>query len=117
MHRKKTKLIWRVFPSFLVIILLSLTVEAWYSTSYFKNFFLETAQRELMGRTFLLQDRFAQALYVDGLTPQQIDTLCKTLGEKIQTRITVILHSGVVIGDSFARVETMENHRKRPEIQ
>ena len=117
MHRKKTKLIWRIFPSFLVIILLSLTVEAWYSTSYFKSFFLETTQRELMVRASLIQDRFARALYVDGLSPQQIDTLCKNLGEKVQTRITVILHSGEVIGDSFARVETMENHRKRPEIR
>ncbi len=116
MHRKKPKLIWRIFPSFLVIILLSLTVEAWYSTTYFKSFFLETAQRELMVRASLMQDRFARALYVDGLSPQQIDALCKNLGEKIQTRITVIQHSGEVIGDSFARVETMENHRKRPEI-
>jgi len=116
MHRKKTKLIWRIFPSFLVIILLSLTVEAWYSTSYFKSFFLETAQRELMVRASLMQDRFARALYVDGLSPQQIDALCKNLGERIQTRITVIQHSGEVIGDSFARVETMENHKERPEI-
>ncbi len=117
MHRKKTKLIWRIFPSFLIIILLSLTVEAWYSISYFKGFFLETTQRELMVRASLMQDRFARALYVDGLSPQQIDALCKGLGEKIQTRITVILHSGEVIGDSFARVETMENHRERSEIQ
>ncbi|NWH05624.1 sensor histidine kinase [Desulfobacter latus] len=117
MHRKKTKLIWRIFPSFLIIILLSLTVEAWYSISYFKGFFLENTQRELMVRASLMQDRFARALYVDGLSPQQIDALCKDLGKKVQTRITVILHSGEVIGDSFARVETMENHRKRPEIQ
>ena len=117
MYRKKTKLIWRIFPSFLVITLLSLTVEAWYSTSYFKNFFLETSQRELMVKASLMQDRFARALYVDGLSSQHIDSLCKNLGEQIQTRITVILHSGEVIGDSFARVETMENHRKRPEIK
>lgn len=117
MHRKKTKLIWRIFPSFFFIILLSLTVEAWYSISYFKKFFLETTRRELMVRASLMQDRFARALYVDGLSPQQIDALCKNLGEKIQTRITVILYSGEVIGDSFARVETMENHRERPEIQ
>ena len=117
MHRKKTKLIWRIFPSFFVIILLSLTVEAWYSISYFKSFFLESTQRELMVRASLMQDRFARALYVDGLSPQQIDILCKNLGERVQIRITVILHSGEVIGDSFARMETMENHRNRPEIR
>ncbi|WP_020587869.1 sensor histidine kinase [Desulfobacter curvatus] len=117
MYRKKTKLIWRIFPSFLFITLLSLTVEAWYSTSYFKSFFLETAEQELMVRASLMQDQLAHALSVDGFSPQQVDALCKNMGEKIQTRITVILHSGEVIGDSFARVETMENHRERPEIK
>lgn len=117
MYRKKTKLIWRIFPSFLFITLLSLTVEAWYSTSYIKSFFLEIAEQELMVRASLMQEQLAHALYVQGASPQQIDTLCKDMGKKIQTRITVILHSGEVIGDSFARVETMENHRERPEIK
>nr|WP_320189753.1 ATP-binding protein [uncultured Desulfobacter sp.] len=117
MYRKKTKLIWRIFPSFLIIILVSLSVEAWYSTSYFKSYFLETTQKELLVRASLMQDQIAHALSVDGVTSQQIDTLCKNLGEKIQTRITVILHSGEVIGDSLARVDTMENHRERPEIK
>lgn len=117
MYRKKTKLIWRIFPSFLVITLLCLTVEAWYSTRYFKRFFLEIAERELMVRASLMQDQLAHALNEHGLPPQQIDALCKGMGEKIQTRITVILHSGEVIADSFARVGTMENHRDRPEIK
>ncbi|WP_320041678.1 ATP-binding protein [uncultured Desulfobacter sp.] len=117
MYRKKTKLIWRIFPSFLIIILVSLSVEAWYSTSYFKSYFLETAQKELLVRASLMQDQIAHALSVDGVASQQIDTLCKNLGEKIQTRITVILHSGEVIGDSLAKVDTMENHRERPEIK
>ena len=117
MFRKKTKLIWRIFPSFIVITLLALAVEAWYSTSYFKSFFLETAERELTARAILLQDVFGHFLYVDSHPHAEVDGLCKKLGEKIQTRITVILPSGEVIGDSLARVETMENHRNRPEIQ
>jgi two-component system phosphate regulon sensor histidine kinase PhoR len=117
MFRKKIKLIWRIFPSFLVITLLSLAVEAWYSTSYFKSFFLETAERELTARAILLQDVFGHFIYVDGHPYPEVDGLCKKLGKKVQTRITVILHSGEVIGDSLARVETMENHSNRPEIQ
>nr|WP_319392470.1 ATP-binding protein [uncultured Desulfobacter sp.] len=117
MFRKKIKLIWRIFPSFLVITLLSLAVEAWYSTSYFKNFFLETAERELTARAILLQDVFGHFMYVGGHPHAEVDALCKKLGKKVQTRITIVLHSGEVIGDSFARVETMENHRNRPEIQ
>ena len=116
MHRKKPKLIWRIFPSFLIIILLSLGVETWYATNYFKNFFLESSEKELTVRAELIQGRFSKALQ-DRISKADIDSLCKTMGRESQTRITVILSSGEVIGDTFARVETMENHRKRPEIR
>ncbi|MCG8619309.1 MAG: ATP-binding protein [Desulfobacterales bacterium] len=117
MHQKKPKLIWRIFPSFLIIILLSLTAVTWYATNYFKDFFLESSERELSVRALLVQDRFARALHGDKLPVSEMDALCKEVGGRINTRITVILPSGEVIGDSFARIETMENHTDRPEIQ
>ena len=117
MRRKKPKLIWRIFPSFLIIILLSLTAVTFYATSNFKDFFLESSEKELTVRAFLVQDRFARALYSDKLGTGEIDSLCKEVGKRIHTRITVILPTGEVIGDSFARTETMENHKGRPEIQ
>ncbi|WDP89863.1 MAG: PAS domain-containing protein [Desulfobacter sp.] len=116
MRRKKTKLIWRIFPSFLIIILLSLTAEAWYATGYFKDFFLESSEKELSVRASLVRDRFVTALYGDRLDRAGIDALCKKVGGGINTRITVILPTGEVVGDTFARPETMENHRARPEI-
>lgn len=114
---KKRKLIWQIFPSFLIIILLSLTAETWYATRSFKDFFLENSEKELTTRALLLQDKFARALYTDDVDGARIDALCKTIGQRIHTRVTVLLETGSVIGDSFARVETMENHRNRPEIQ
>ncbi len=117
MHRKKPKLIWRIFPSFLIIILLSLSTVAWYATSNFRNFFVENSERELSVRALMVRDRFARALYTDNLAGREIDALCKRIGEEIRTRITVVLTTGEVIGDSFARIETMENHKDRPEIR
>lgn len=117
MHRKKPKLIWRIFPSFLIIILLSLSTVAWYATSNFRNFFVENSERELSVRALMVRDRFARALYTDNLARREIDALCKRIGEEIRTRITVVLTTGEVIGDSFARIETMENHKDRPEIR
>ncbi len=114
---KKRKLIWRIFPSFLIIILLSLTAVTWYATRSFKDFFLENSEKELTTQALLLQDRFTRALYTDDLDGARIDALCKTIGQRIHTRVTMVLATGVVIGDSFARVKTMENHRTRPEIQ
>ena len=116
MHRKKPKLIWRIFPSFLIIILLSLGVETWYATNYFKNFFVESSEKDLTYRAQLIQDRFARALYQDRLSREKVDDLCKAVGKDSNTRITVVLPTGEVVGDTYARVETMENHRDRPEI-
>jgi len=114
---KKRKLIWQVFPSFLVIILLSLAAVTWYSTRYFKDFFLENSEKELTIQAKLLQNKFARLLREEGGSILQIDSECKRVGESIQSRVTIVLPSGQVVGDSFGRVETMENHLIRPEIQ
>lgn len=117
MYTKKRKLIWQIFPSFLVIILLSLTVETWYSTTHFKHFFLENSEEELTIRARLLQLKFASIIQQENGAMADMDGLCKQLGETIHTRVTVILPTGDVVGDSFAKKETMENHKHRPEIQ
>jgi len=113
---KKKKLIWQIFPSFLVIIVLSLSAVASYSTSYFKNFFIENSEKELIIRARLLQNKFSDILKHDVQQIKYLDDQCKDIGERTGTRVTVILPSGVVIGDSFGDIGTMENHMKRPEI-
>jgi two-component system phosphate regulon sensor histidine kinase PhoR len=45
-----------------------------------------------------------------------LDSLCKSLGAKTETRITVILPSGRVICDTEEDPEEMDNHSDRPEI-
>jgi two-component system phosphate regulon sensor histidine kinase PhoR len=118
---KKKKLIWQIFPSFLIIIVLSLSSVTSYSTSYFKDFFLKNSEKELTTRTELLQINFANILPEDMIDEEQdqirrIDELCKDIGEKTGTRVTIIFPSGVVVGDSFGDIEMMENHMRRPEI-
>ncbi len=118
---KKKKLIWQIFPSFLIIIVLSLSSVTSYSTRYFKEFFLKNSEKELTTRAELLQINFADILPEDMMDADQdqirhIDELCKDIGEKTGTRVTIISPSGVVVGDSFGDIKIMENHMKRPEI-
>jgi len=113
---KKKKLIWQIFPPFLVITILSLSAVASYSTSYFKDFFLENSEKELIIRAKLLQNKFTDILKDTSGQTKYLDDQCKDIGARTGTRVTVILPSGVVIGDSFGDIETMENHMKRPEI-
>lgn len=124
----KKKLIWQIFPSFLIITLLSLTAVTLYSTSYFKKIFLENSEAELIIRTKILQDKFIDTLksnFDQTAKPNlmakpdlmaKIDEQCKKIGKDTNIRVTVILPSGLVVGDSFGDIQTMENHMKRPEI-
>jgi two-component system, OmpR family, phosphate regulon sensor histidine kinase PhoR len=114
---KKKKLIWQIFPLFLVIIVVSLSLEAWYFTRHSRQFFLENTEKELTVRARLIQLKAADILSREETRNQNMNDLCKELGDSIQTRVTIILPSGEVIGDSFARTRTMENHLSRPEIQ
>ncbi|CCK81409.1 sensor histidine kinase [Desulfobacula toluolica] len=116
MEKRKKKLIWHIFPSFLLIIFLSLSAITSYSTSYFKKFFLKNSEKELTIRTTLLQKKFSDMLKNGPDNYHQIDMHCKDIEEKTDTRVTVLLPSGVVIGDSSGDIATMENHMKRPEI-
>ncbi|SMC97628.1 two-component system, OmpR family, phosphate regulon sensor histidine kinase PhoR [Desulfocicer vacuolatum DSM 3385] len=113
---KKKKLIRQIFPAFLVITVLSLLAVTSWSTRYFKTIFLENAEQELTIRAKLLQHQFADVLSEKEDRIGYIDTQCKKIGASTGTRVTVMLPSGVVIGDSFGDTGTMENHMKRPEI-
>ncbi|HKL00943.1 MAG TPA: ATP-binding protein [Desulfotignum sp.] len=112
---KKRKLIWRIFPFFLLIIVVSLSLEAWYFINHSRQFFLENSEKELTIRARLIQLKLVSAM-TEG-QDRDLDDLCKQLGKSIQTRVTIILPSGEVVGDSFARIKPMENHKNRPEIQ
>ncbi len=114
---RKKKLIWQIFPLFLVIIIVSLSLEAWYFNRHSRQFFLENTEKELIVRAQLIEFKIAQILSGSPVREQELNDLCKDIGASIQTRVTVVALSGEVIADSFARTESMENHKNRPEIQ
>jgi len=114
---KKKKLIWHVFPPFLLITVLSLSAVAYYSTSCFKNFFLKNSEKELIIQAKFLQKKFADLLKQGATSYHQINLHCKDIGKNTGTRLTVILPSGIVVGDSFGHIASMENHMTRPEVK
>lgn len=116
MLNKKKKLVWHIFPYFLLITAISLSFVTSYSASYFKQFFLKNTEKELFIRASLLQEHFKPMLAATGDDIRSIDLFCKKIGKENATRITVILPDGKVVGDSFGNIREMENHRLRPEI-
>ena len=112
--KKKTRLIWQIFPSFLLITLLSLLAVSWYASSSMRHFFLDQTALDLNVRAVLLEKQVIAHLLP--LHPPSVDEVCKTMGKRSATRYTVILPSGKVVGDSRETPHLMDNHASRPEI-
>jgi len=107
-------LLRHLFPSYLLITLISLIAVAWFASSSIRQFYFEQRALDLLARAHLLENQISQ--FYGSLEPRVIDALCKEIGVISATRITVILPSGRVIGDSNEDPAVMDNHASRPEI-
>jgi two-component system phosphate regulon sensor histidine kinase PhoR len=110
----RPKLIRQIFPPYLIVIILSLLTFIAYASHSFRNFHLDQIASELEARARILQNQVSPLLLP--LQPEKIDALCKSMGKSSSTRITVILPSGKVIGDSEENPDRMESHSTRQEI-
>lgn len=112
--KKKIRLIWQLYPSYLVVVFISLLIVSIYTSNYIQQFFLNNMEKDLMIRSQLIKHQIMQ--YMNPLDPERIDQFCKIAGASAETRITVILPDGIVIGDSKEDPAKMENHKNRPEV-
>jgi len=112
--KKSKKLIWQIFPPFLLITLLSLLAVSWYASSSMRHFFLDQTAVDLNARAILLEKQVITHLL--SLDHPSVDSVCKAMGRQSATRFTVILPSGRVVGDSRETPDLMDNHANRPEI-
>jgi len=113
MARRK-RLLWHLYPSFLFITIISLMAVTWYASNSLKEFFLEQTASDLTVRARLFKSQVLR--YLDPLDKETIDQLCKDIGKGASTRLTVILPSGKVAGDSEKDPALMDTHVDRPEF-
>ena len=111
---KKKSLLWHLFSSYLLIILLSLFSVGWYASASLETFLHKRIELDLQTRALLFGNQVQERLHP--LDESSIDLLCKTVGPGAAARITVILPSGRVAGDSEQDPSGMDDHRDRPEI-
>ena len=110
----RKRLLWQMYPSFLVISILALIVVALYAGNLLRSFYLDRTLLDLETRARLVEMQINERVAADERA--KIDSLCKRFGKETETRITVILPSGMVIGDSDEDPALMENHGSRSEI-
>jgi two-component system phosphate regulon sensor histidine kinase PhoR len=112
---RRQKLIWHLFPFFLLVTLITLMAVTWYSARSWRLFFLEQTAADLETRGRLVESRMGGRAGLEN--GPGINKLCKDLGKITATRLTVILPSGQVLGDTEEDPAKMDNHGDRPEFQ
>lgn len=100
---------------YLALVLVALAVVAWYVMGAVRGFFMSHVGRELEARARVIEREVETLLVANRF--EEIDLLCKEVGRRSGTRITVIRSDGTVLGDSEQDPRQMENHVDRPEVR
>ncbi len=108
------RFLWRIFLSFFACALLALALTAWYANHSLRHFYQKQIEADLQSRAGLLASRLDGTAFEQDTG--QVNRLCRDLGSLTQTRLTVILPDGRVLGDSSQAPEELDNHRDRPEF-
>ncbi|MEA3438642.1 MAG: histidine kinase dimerization/phospho-acceptor domain-containing protein, partial [Thermodesulfobacteriota bacterium] len=112
--KKTIRLIWQLYPTYLLITLLALGAASWYASSFLSDYFLERTIAGLKTQGRIVMGRIEPHLFP--LNAGEVDRLCKEIGNSAQIRVTVILPNGRVVGDSDENPTAMDNHADRPEF-
>ncbi len=111
---RKRRLWWRLFISYLwapAVVLLSI---GWYGSDVVWKLYENHLNSDLEARARLCGKPIKELLTRGPAA--EVDALCKELGRSSNTRITVVLPSGQVIGDSNEILRDLDNHGRRPEV-
>jgi two-component system phosphate regulon sensor histidine kinase PhoR len=111
----KKKILWQLFPSFLLITFTALLVVGGYTLNSLRDFYYNKTAEDLKVRTWLLEHQIAKK--ISPSNSHFLNTLTRELRTKTNMRITIISISGKVLGDSHEDPARMDNHADRPEIK
>jgi len=115
MKIKRKTLFWKLYPSFLIIAIISLLAIVMIALWSFKSFYYQERADDLEIRAKILMPEFSRL--IQSQNNQEIQKKSQKLGDDSSTRITIILPSGEIVGDNKKDPTTMDNHKSRPEIE
>jgi two-component system, OmpR family, phosphate regulon sensor histidine kinase PhoR len=112
MSRKK--LLWYIFPTYFLIIIISLVPVSIYTIDQVRAFYIDKKISELQERAYLIEGQILEQMAIK--QDAALDSICRDLGAKGLMRITIIMPDGSVIGDSDHESKVMDNHATRSEV-
>lgn len=110
----KRRLIWQLFPLFVLVSFGSLVVAGVYAAHTFRTLYRDRYAADLEARGRLVEELLGAKMFEADRS--ELQSLCAEIGRKSSTRITLILESGEVVADSEHDAGAMENHASRPEV-
>ena len=111
---RRQRLFWRLFWSYFWIAMMALVLMVWYGARVLREFYYDEIDGMLQARAELLVHQVRPLIEKEDYAA--VDELCKQQGKVIGTRLTVILPSGQVVGESDKDPSAMDDHSKRPEV-
>jgi two-component system phosphate regulon sensor histidine kinase PhoR len=107
----KSKVVVKLFLSYLVVVLLLSVLFYLYAASVVKDFHVSSLSAKMRDEA-----KIVSRLLPPGLDGNAFDRICRELERDLGVRITVIALDGKVLGDSEESSTAMENHGTRPEV-
>ena len=119
---RQHKLFWQLWLSYLLITLVCLAAVVLVASAAFRHFNREQTAAALEAEALLLSRQIVQhssgsALLSDHAAAADLATLCREIGERVDSRFTVVLANGKVIVDTDEHPSLMDDHSQRPEVK
>jgi len=110
----RRRLVWQLYPSYLLLIVLIFLLVGWYLSGELRSFHYQQTKADLSARAQLVEQQLQGYLNIN--EQPRLLPLVNRLGKKSGTRITVIMNDGRVLADSDKDPQQMDNHGQRPEV-
>ena len=111
---RRRRLLWQLYPSYILLTVLALLGVTWYATDMIGQFHIQEVAADLEAKARLAEEQIS----VNGLPLDKtsIQPLAREMASRAFSRVTIVLADGRVIADSEEDPARMINHSDRPEI-
>jgi two-component system phosphate regulon sensor histidine kinase PhoR len=106
---------WKITVPFILLVLVGMGILGFYMVSTTSRAQINNLETQLENEARLIAEISLPA-FMDPDRQSELDSIAKTYGGEILTRITIIAVDGTVLGDTDQDPLDMVNHASRPEI-
>ena len=106
---------WKIMLPLIVLVVVGMGVLGLYTVNSARNSEINQLQTQLTDEARLVAD-ISLPDFISQANGSQFDSIAKSVGSQILSRVTIIAKDGTVLGDTDGDPSTLENHSTRPEV-